>query len=48
MHIERLRRAQPTLHIAAPKKPGHLKQNLKKELSNLGKPKSPDHPRTHE
>ena len=37
MHIERLRRAQPTLHIAPPKKPQHLKQNLKKELNNLGK-----------
>lgn len=37
MHIERLRQVRPTISIKKPKVPSHMKQNLKKEMSNLGK-----------
>ncbi len=37
MHIERLRQVKPTLSINAPKRQQHLTQNLKRELSHLGK-----------
>lgn len=37
MHMERLRAIKPTISISKPKKPVHLKTNLKREMANMGK-----------